>query len=307
MFAKLPRRSYTNLPQGVSAVGGLSSTGPGPRTRSVGLLSQLLNPDPQIFPVNHPYRTSSSTQDMTQFSRGSGLMLTRRSTAQPLATQVTAHAPSQNSDPSAGAGKYRPKGRPEGAEMDDDSGEEDENKLELSTSLAQQRLAALAGPGRRPKHQPRTGAHQLSQDTTARPGLTSVASAPIPLSHPYNLPAPAAPSTPRTTRRQMLATELSESLRRNLLWERQISKVGGGGKRRPGVLSAAGLKPLTSMDPPPPPTNSAVAGPSETDRPGGVKSGDEAIIDGNGSKEERRKKALARNKSWADDYHTAGW
>ena len=31
----------------------------------------------------------------------------------------------------------------------------------------------------------------------------------------------AAPQTPRTTRRAMLATELSESLRRNLLWERQ--------------------------------------------------------------------------------------
>lgn len=30
--------------------------------------------------------------------------------------------------------------------------------------------------------------------------------------------------TPRTTRRQMLSTELSESLRRNLLWEREISR-----------------------------------------------------------------------------------
>ncbi|PWN19744.1 hypothetical protein BCV69DRAFT_31510 [Microstroma glucosiphilum] len=35
------------------------------------------------------------------------------------------------------------------------------------------------------------------------------------------LPTPAAPQTPRTTRRNMLRDELSESLRQNLLWERQ--------------------------------------------------------------------------------------
>lgn len=35
------------------------------------------------------------------------------------------------------------------------------------------------------------------------------------------VPAPIAPQTPRTTRRNMLRDELSESLRQNLLWERQ--------------------------------------------------------------------------------------
>ncbi|BGP54404.1 hypothetical protein JCM8202v2_001982 [Rhodotorula sphaerocarpa] len=44
----------------------------------------------------------------------------------------------------------------------------------------------------------------------------------------------APPQTPRTTRRAMLATELSESLRRNLLWERQTrNRVLGGQPRRP--------------------------------------------------------------------------
>ena len=47
------------------------------------------------------------------------------------------------------SGKYRPRGRPDSAEMDDSDGEDDDNKLEVSTSLAQQRLAALVGPGRR--------------------------------------------------------------------------------------------------------------------------------------------------------------
>ena len=57
-------------------------------------------------------------------------------------------------------------------------------------------------------------------------------------------------STPCTTHRLMLSTELSESLRRNLLWERQVSKVhlaaarrtaSGGGSRH---LVLGGVHPL---------------------------------------------------------------
>ena len=44
----------------------------------------------------------------------------------------------------------------------------------------------------------------------------------------------------------MLQTELSESLRRNLLWERQVSRINMAG-RRGGVLGS-GLRPLTSMN-----------------------------------------------------------
>jgi Protein of unknown function (DUF3295) len=313
MFMKLPRTSYTQLPDRMS---GLSS-GPGPRTRSVGLLSQLLNPDPVIFPQNHPYRTSFSTQDMTQFSRVSGLSMGRSSAAAPLASQTNALALSKNGDAhGSGGGKYRPRGRPEGAEMDDDSGEEDENKLELSASLAEQRLAALMGPHRRrrrlqeeekldqrqlPPGGPREH-HAVAQRVHI---LAAASTAPIPLTHPYNLPAPAPPSTPRTTRRQMLATELSESLRRNLLWERQISKIGGGGapRRRSTLLGNDGLRPLTSMA-----TSSNGGNSNQSDGRGGTRSGDETI---NGRerdpKEERRRRALAKNKSWADDYHYSGW
>src|ERR1700677_3772235 len=57
------------------------------------------------------------------------------------------------------------------------------------------------------------------------PLLQTVATTPIPLDHPRNLSAPAPPTTPRTTRRQMLATELNESLCRDLLWEHQVSKT----------------------------------------------------------------------------------
>lgn len=51
----------------------------------------------------------------------------------------------------------------------------------------------------------------------------------------------APPQTPRTTRRAMLATELSESLRRNLLWERQTRNRVMGGAPRPGVAPGQGL------------------------------------------------------------------
>ena len=83
----------------------------------------------------------------------------------------------------------------------------------------------------------------------------------------------------------MLATELSESLRRNLLWERQVSKVNMlGGARRGGLLGQR-LQPLTAAN-------------AQQD-PARDKAADE--------REERKRAVMARNRSWADDYHYAGW
>lgn len=312
LFAKLPRKSYTNLPEGVAGVGGVESLYGPPRTRS-GLLTQLLNPDPAIFPVNHPYRSSFSSQDITAYSRmNPALSMTRVQAAIPQATrtQVTVNNYPTTQINGSGArpndlrtgGKYRPRGRPDGAEMDDSDGEEDDNKLEVSTSLAQQRLAALVGPGRRGRSKrqnsdppPQSNLsmsvvnHQVVDHSHAvNPNNVT----PIPLHHPYNLPPPTAPSTPRTTRRHMLSTELSESLRRNLLWERQVSKVGGQPyQRRPVSALIPGIRPLTSVNE----GQASGSGSRDTDNPKPQ------------SKEERRKKALDRNRSWADDFHTAGW
>jgi len=312
MFAKLPRKSYTNLPEGVSGVGGIESLYGPPRTRS-GLLTQLLNPDPTIFPANHPYRTSFSSQDVTAYSRmNPALSMSRVQAAMPQATrtQITVnnhpstHRNGNGPGPSnlRAGGKYRPRGRPDGAEMDDSDGEDDDNKLEVSTSLAQQRLAALVGPGRRgfprrqrsdphpqPSLSPNVVDHRVvDHPNTANPNNVS----PIPLHHPYNLPPPSAPSTPRTTRRHMLSTELSESLRRNLLWERQVSKVGGQPyQRRPVSALNPGLQPLTSVNE----SQASGSGSGDADSPKPE------------SKEERRKKALDRNRSWADEYHYSGW
>ncbi|TFK27887.1 hypothetical protein FA15DRAFT_665904 [Coprinopsis marcescibilis] len=163
-------------------------------------------------------------------------------------------------------------------------------------------------------------------------------STPIPLMHPYNLPPHAAPTTPRTTRVLMLKQEMSESFRRHLLWERRqaapirrtasstaTSSAGGvdnggnggagGASKRLNALSD--LKPLTST-----PSmvqlhargSGAVAqgdarGSGDRDRRA---SGDGAVA-GRGEQlppeaiEEQRRRALARNRSWANNYHTSGW
>ncbi|KAH9847219.1 hypothetical protein C2E23DRAFT_523918 [Lenzites betulinus] len=352
MFAKVPKRSYSNNLN---------------RTRS-GLLSQLLNPDPNLFPPNHPYRrTTQSTQDMTLLGRQGPtprLQMSKSTVAVPLAAQVTAQAEepprpaspppprpshargSSNGPaaPNANANGYRPKGRPQEEELEDTESEDEnpDDTIQVSRSLAQQKLAALADPSRRrnsdrgllteqqkqhreqqaqfahmQQHQHQaSGQHQGQGQASGlgqgRPsGLTTVASAPIPLNHPYNLPAPAPPMTPRATRRAMLQTELSESLRRNLLWERQVSKVKIA-SRRGGVLSS-GLRPLTAM-------NGDTTQQQLQQQHGQL---GQAAFEGQGSgqgqqgqgapvqegedMEERRRKAMARNRSWADDYHYSGW
>ncbi|KAF7971387.1 hypothetical protein HWV62_21304 [Athelia sp. TMB] len=289
MFAKVPKCSYSNLD----------------RSRS-GLLSQLLNPDPTIFPPNHPYRTSHSTQDMTQLPRRGNtlsglsalapLSTSKSSAALPQAVQATMHPPANSPSGITEAmgkaridGGYQPKGRPQqDMEMDTDSEDDNpEDKIQVSNSIAQERLAALAGRRSIDKGQPKPQAPGPS-----RPHLTSIMSAPIPVGHPYNLPAPSAPSTPRTTRRQMLATELSESLRRDLLWERQVSRnVMGQRRQHATALSGNGLRPMTTL---PEATRHANTPPNNGASHKSLE------------KTESKRRAMARHRSWADDYHYSG-
>lgn len=209
-------------------------------------------------------------------------------------------------NPSGRAG-YRLKGKPEGEEVESD--DEDENPLDvdgMSKSVAQRKLEQLAGLGK--KQQQQQPAQQLPQrkpdsreqqqqrqpypspETSFTPHqaddfdnyhsaeLTRTPSMPLP--HPYNLPAPAPPQSPRTTRRQMMANEMSESLRRNLLWERTLTRRMLGGFTR--------INPVTPIVPP---TNGRV---------------DEQVS--RTSVQPRGPPApLSRTKSWADDYHASGW
>ncbi|KAI9000493.1 hypothetical protein BD414DRAFT_471777 [Trametes punicea] len=302
MFAKVPKRSYSNLS----------------RTRS-GLLSQLLNPDPNIFPPNHPYRLSRSTQDMTQLGRQGPapmLQISKSSAAVPLAAQITAQAPLAAVPDNSRQGGYRPKGRPQEAELEDTESDDDnpDDTIQVSRSLAQQKLAALADPNRR-RHSDRSlltqqqhqRQEQMQEAGSARPGLTTAITVPIPLNHPYNLPAPAPPMTPRTTRRQMLQTELSESLRRNLLWERQVSRVNMT-SRRGGVLGS-GLRPLTTMNGDGPSTSHQQQQQPQQQQQQQQAQSSQAQGQGQNpvDREEQRRRAMARNRNWADDFHYSGW
>ena len=281
MFAKLPKRSYSNLQSG--------------------LLTTLLNPDPNIFPPNHPYRASHSSENVTQlkqrnvpagFTPMAPLTTVKGSAAIPQTSQAAAKALL----PQGLVGDtYQPKGRPQHVEMED-SDSDDENgddKIQVSRSVAQEKLAALAGR--------RTGDRvppaRPPQPAPPRPSLPTVNSAPIPFGHPYNLPAPAPPSTPRTTRRQMLSTELSESLRRNLFWQQR--QMNPQQRRNSAITLNGGLQPLTMV----------AGGPSNNDGGSGSKpsTSHEGLNEADDEKTARMKRALARNRSWADDYHYSGW
>ncbi|KAJ7446883.1 hypothetical protein B0H11DRAFT_2083661 [Mycena galericulata] len=132
------------------------------------------------------------------------------------------------------------------------------------------------------------------------PPNRSLSSAPV--GFPYNLPAPAPPSTPRTTRQQMLRNEMSESLRHNLLWQRKLSRTDFIGppprrtKSTVNVMSTTeGRQPersLVRVTPRAPGTAPPEgAPPPMVDPPGAPK------------------KKLVRNLSWANnsEYHTSGW
>ena len=175
----------------------------------------------------------ASDHDVTSTGLPSALTPSKSPAAPPLAAHVSAQAPIKTTITPSIPGGYRPKGHLQGDELEDESDDPDE-VIQDSHSLAQQRLAApAAGPFRR-----RASDNQVPTTTQTSP--TMVAMEPMSFSHASDLPVPAPPATPRTTRRQMLATEFSESLRRNLLWERQVSKtklantgrrneLGGGG------------------------------------------------------------------------------
>lgn len=63
--------------------------------------------------------------------------------------------------------------------------------------------------------------------------LARVSTEPITIASPYNPPEPLPVSTPRTTHLTMLTHELSDSLRRNFLWERQVNHGRSGGGTNP--------------------------------------------------------------------------
>lgn len=101
----------------------------------------------------------------------------------------------------------------------------------VSKSLAQQELEELVGPLRisqRPLDDPPEGC--VTEDGLRRSS--------IPRFYSHSLPIPHSPQSPRTIRRQMIVNEMSESLRRNLVWERTVSRRELGGLSRVGPVNS---------------------------------------------------------------------
>ena len=344
LFARVPKRTYSDIFE---------------RNRShPGLLSQLMQPDPTIFPPGHQYynpnvsKTSHSTQDLGSWKRTNPLQTSKSAAALPLANRVEVQVgsvvsgkmqqPPTTATAAGPSNGYRPRGPPPQQEMEDDSGSEsgEENKVDLSKSMAQQKLAALAGrrsnsslkPSAKSLVQQQTAPHQQSATSPSSSSPLAVHShhhtSPIPLGHPYNLPAPAMPSTPRTTRRLMLSQEMSESLRRQLLWERQVSKanvprrtqsISNGihphaalqaqataplRRHASGGMIGNGLGPLTAVR--------HESGQTAPRRPAAMSpwlSAAEQEARDNERRRRERKENLERNRSWTNDsdFHRAGW
>lgn len=104
------------------------------------------------------------------------------------------------------------------------------SRRSLLTTLVHESERAAAMTGQASKSQP--SLPQLSRQSKAKPSI-QIADPPqtsgIARSKPMAMPASASQNpcafSPRTTRRNMLSTELTESLRQNLLWERQFKNT----------------------------------------------------------------------------------
>ena len=312
LFQKLPARSYSNLAQLPRAKSGLSL---------------LFRPDPELFPEGHPYRTSKSSRDLlarTWSAPAPPLAVTalskRGSPVRPMpaavnAVPVVASVNSRTSTMGATGGSterysgsgglqrggYRPRAKPADQEEETDSGEDDpDDAIQLSSSVAQRRLAALMGRRgtqsqqhlRHPSSLHATSsppasalANQASPPSMPRP-VTRTTTAPV-LMHPY-LPDPAPLQTPHTVRRNIISQELDEELRRNLLWERSQNQIQGRPPRAAGSILPGPWRRMASSRPEEEPSGESQSQTNEDRAPG------------------RRPFGTQRTKSWAGDFHASG-
>ncbi|KAF5359358.1 hypothetical protein D9756_003596 [Leucocoprinus leucothites] len=206
----------------------------------------------------------------------------------------------------ASKGRYKPKAPPPETVMEDTSdedGEDEDNRLDLSKSVAQEKLKALLEAKKLRKSATAQVADLQQQgyqqaEQQAQVGVDGgqpvepISIPPPRLYYPYNLPPPNPPTTPRTTRRKMLAVEIPESLRRNLLWERQVSQAHPRGLKR---SASSGDVQVKGWEIP----NVVKLTPK------GLRS--EPEDEQKERTRESRRRYLARTRSWLFEYHVAGW
>ncbi len=150
---------------------------------------------------------------------------------------------------------YRRKGWPED---EGDSDGEDSNTLIVSNSVAEERLRAISGssqggaafPGVKqhrsePSIQPPAPSPPIPTPAKDLPTATEHA----PPEYTYNSPIAAIPSTPWTTRQNMLRTETSEDVRQNLLWPRYLHKQSVLGPRKESSPSLPDREPAATINP----------------------------------------------------------
>ncbi|CAE7162256.1 unnamed protein product [Rhizoctonia solani] len=272
-----------------------------PRNQTrTGLLTNLMNPDPRFYP-QAAMRAHNSAQNLAAMRRTTAptILQTSRSTvavpkaAAVTAEEVTTHVsvdPAGRAVGGSGSRGLRLKGRPQG-DVDEEGSTDEENSIpnELSKTYAQRRLEALATRARVPPPPPMEQTRRVEPD----PPIPAAAPRPAPqqpqATMPYDMDVRPIHS-PRTVRRKMIAGELSESLRRNLMWERTSTRYAMGAS-----ALGSGLKPLSGTRP------GIQTTVSDRGTGPGSRSGAED------DERAERRLALARNKSWANDFHHAGW
>jgi hypothetical protein len=204
---------------------------------------------------------------------------------QPVVATPTHSSPGVIGSPSSSAQRSRGVPEGVELETDSEDESSPENGIQVARSVVQQKLAAFgrrhtpkapapspASPHNAPpappsaallrqlpQKPPRQRSEPYMQDapvtqaglpnnysSNGLAGIGGRTTAPIPVNHPYNLPLAPPPASPRTQRRMMVQTELSESLRRGLLHEHRVNRQPI--PRRQGILGAGGdLRSLTPV------------------------------------------------------------
>ncbi|KAF8576940.1 hypothetical protein K439DRAFT_592862 [Ramaria rubella] len=294
IIQKLPPTSYSNLAQF-------------PRTKS--RLSLLFRPDSMLFSEGHLYRTMRSSQDILARNWSAPVpppaMAAVSKRAGAVGPAVNAESVSSmksktgvvpdvrrqsNTSSQQQRGGYRPRIKPEDAEIETDSGDEyPEDVIQVSSSVAQRKLAAIMGNGgvqlrsKRPSPSRITSHPVPPTQTLVLPQPVSRTTTVPVLMHPY-LPDPAPLQTPHTIRRKIISEELDEELRRNLLWERSQNQIQGRPPRAPGSILPGPWRPLTHSE------ENVEAQTNASDKVPG-----------------KRPFAMQRTKSWAGEFHASGW
>ncbi|KAK4058309.1 hypothetical protein OIO90_000466 [Microbotryomycetes sp. JL221] len=179
------------------------------KRRPPGLLSQLFHPDQFLDDADRRHSLidvrrangAPPSESLSGLSRGTSESNSPARAARLQTSKSTGMLGDQLAMRRTSRSRSFLKGRPDDVELESSSDDEDEYE-DLESSTDAEML-------RRQQQQAHLAERLRIEQLTA---------------HPI-----APPQTPRSTRRAMLATELSESLRRNLLWERQQrNRVMGG-------------------------------------------------------------------------------